>query len=500
MKLGNNAVAAQNYNINLPTNQCNQFCDPLLNENYYPRWDADVISPCIDRGYCTDPDGTPADIGAFSAVEHDYWEYSFDNKYDTERWHWVSYPILNTVTDDALKASEFFKDLLHVHQRFASGFWQDTPTYLEEIQWMVGGNEESIYWWNEDWNELVDNHYVSSPQGYKIRLQTKAYPGFPYPLVFTESGFKTPVNTEFPIYGGVENWLGYFHEEARMPQDAFADIWDDINLIKAKDWSLTRIPGNGNIWGMQGKVMPLKNGDMVIIKTNQNHSFRWGNSHPVPPRTKSAPEEFVFDEKSDYIPVYINISDEIRPGLKEIGLMVNGVCKGAVVVEESLEQISAYVDSARELNEGDIEFVFYYGDGKSAGAEVRKMNVPAGKLSAKYGVAGTAYPYFEIDLGDNALDNVIPLEFALKQNYPNPFNPSTTIQYSLPEAAKVQLDIFNVKGQLIKTLVNGEMPAGMHSVVWNGRDMNNQAVASGVYFYRISSPQNTQTKRMLLMK
>jgi len=94
-----------------------------------------------------------------------------------------------------------------------------------------------------------------------------------------------------------------------------------------------------------------------------------------------------------------------------------------------------------------------------------------------------------------AIDHLV-----LRQNYPNPFNPTTTIAYSLPEASKVRLDIYNVKGQLVKTLVNAEMPAGLHSVVWNGRDMNNKAVASGVYFYRVSSPKATHTKRMLLMK
>jgi flagellar hook assembly protein FlgD len=88
----------------------------------------------------------------------------------------------------------------------------------------------------------------------------------------------------------------------------------------------------------------------------------------------------------------------------------------------------------------------------------------------------------------------------LSWNYPNHFNPTATIVYNLLEAAKVQLDIYNVKGQLVKTLVNAEMSAGMHSVVWNGRDSNNAAVASGVYFYRVSSPKATQTKRMLLMK
>ena len=91
-------------------------------------------------------------------------------------------------------------------------------------------------------------------------------------------------------------------------------------------------------------------------------------------------------------------------------------------------------------------------------------------------------------------------QLALMQNYPNPFNPTTTIDYSLPEASKVRLDIYNVKGQLVRTLLNGDMPAGMHSVLWDGRDNNNAAVASGVYFYRVSSPKATQTKRMLLMK
>ncbi len=83
---------------------------------------------------------------------------------------------------------------------------------------------------------------------------------------------------------------------------------------------------------------------------------------------------------------------------------------------------------------------------------------------------------------------------------PNPFNPNTTIAYSLPEAGKVRLDIYNVKGQLVKTLVNTEHVAGFHSAVWNGKDMNNKTVASGVYFYRISSPHKTQTKKMLLLK
>jgi hypothetical protein len=102
----------------------------------------------------------------------------------------------------------------------------------------------------------------------------------------------------------------------------------------------------------------------------------------------------------------------------------------------------------------------------------------------------------------SADDPVIPQpeEITLYQNYPNPFNPATTISYQLPESGKVRLEIYNLKGQLVKTLVDGTQVSGLHSIVWNGTDSQNRKVASGVYLYRLSSLNNVQTKRMLLMK
>ncbi|MCB5254956.1 MAG: FlgD immunoglobulin-like domain containing protein [Candidatus Cloacimonadaceae bacterium] len=91
-------------------------------------------------------------------------------------------------------------------------------------------------------------------------------------------------------------------------------------------------------------------------------------------------------------------------------------------------------------------------------------------------------------------------QLTLFQNYPNPFNPRTDISYVLPEPAKVRLDICNIKGQLVKTLVNTGQEAGLHKAAWDGRDMNNRNVASGVYFYRLSTPTGIQSRRMLLMK
>ncbi|MCK4461399.1 MAG: T9SS type A sorting domain-containing protein, partial [candidate division Zixibacteria bacterium] len=86
------------------------------------------------------------------------------------------------------------------------------------------------------------------------------------------------------------------------------------------------------------------------------------------------------------------------------------------------------------------------------------------------------------------------------QNYPNPFNPSTTISFNLPNAGQVQLSIFNVLGQKVTTLVDGQYTAGTHEVTWNGTDESGSAVGSGIYFYRITTSDFDQTKKMILMK
>ena len=85
-------------------------------------------------------------------------------------------------------------------------------------------------------------------------------------------------------------------------------------------------------------------------------------------------------------------------------------------------------------------------------------------------------------------------------NYPNPFNPETTISFEIPESGIVSLQIYNLKGQLIRTLINDFLPAGKQSLVWNGTDNENKPVASGVYLYKIKAGKNSTTAKMLLLK
>lgn len=102
-----------------------------------------------------------------------------------------------------------------------------------------------------------------------------------------------------------------------------------------------------------------------------------------------------------------------------------------------------------------------------------------------------------VSINGNEIQNISGLNL---KNYPNPFNPTTNISFNLPNESKVVLSVFNIKGQLVKNLVNTEMPKGQHSVFWNGLNERNRAVSSGVYLYKLKASNQESVKRMILLK
>ncbi len=96
--------------------------------------------------------------------------------------------------------------------------------------------------------------------------------------------------------------------------------------------------------------------------------------------------------------------------------------------------------------------------------------------------------------------DILPDDFVLYQNYPNPFNPLTEIMFDLPNAGVVKLEIYNVMGQKVKTLINGSLESGSHSVAWDSRDNNGHSVSSGIYFYKLTTNEFVDTKKMILLK
>ena len=102
------------------------------------------------------------------------------------------------------------------------------------------------------------------------------------------------------------------------------------------------------------------------------------------------------------------------------------------------------------------------------------------------------------DFTDN--DDSMLRKTQLIGNYPNPFNPETTISYSLSVASNLRVNIYNIRGQKIKTLINGYQAAGNHQVIWDGMDENGKYVSSGIYFYKMEADDFSQIKKMVLMK
>ena len=92
-------------------------------------------------------------------------------------------------------------------------------------------------------------------------------------------------------------------------------------------------------------------------------------------------------------------------------------------------------------------------------------------------------------------EEIIPGSFSLQQNYPNPFNPTTNIAYTVDQAGVVELKLYNVMGQMVKTLVNDEKTPGDYFVDFNASDL-----ASGVYFYKMTQHGQTVTRKLVLMK
>jgi hypothetical protein len=127
------------------------------------------------------------------------------------------------------------------------------------------------------------------------------------------------------------------------------------------------------------------------------------------------------------------------------------------------------------------------------------FSAPVANLDLVIQARDTANAELLVDLsGTTGVE--IPTVFSLAQNYPNPFNPQTTINFALPRNEHVSLAVFSVNGARVRTLVDEAYTAGLHSVIWDGRDGAGRVVATGTYFYMIDAGDFHQVRKMVLMK
>jgi hypothetical protein len=142
-----------------------------------------------------------------------------------------------------------------------------------------------------------------------------------------------------------------------------------------------------------------------------------------------------------------------------------------------------------------------FGLGNALKVDSLVIHWPSGAVQIVTGLGANATHRLEED-ATTGVDEIagLPREYVLYQNYPNPFNPATTIQYALPQIANVELAIYNLLGQKVRTLVDQQLPAGYHDVVWDGRNDAGMPVGSGIYLYRMKAGRFVETRKMVMMQ
>lgn len=183
-------------------------------------------------------------------------------------------------------------------------------------------------------------------------------------------------------------------------------------------------------------------------------------------------------------------------------------------VEDHVKVLAYSVNRARtEGNgmEGNLLYLAYtLADGASLPENISfyftVVNIPGTSLNPELLNVVCSYPSQDSPAVVNTTvasadrGSILPSEYALFQNYPNPFNPSTQITFDVPASEFVMLRVFNLLGQDVHTLINKSMTPGRYTVEWNGNDMLNNEVASGVYFYELRGKSFISRKKMLLIR
>ena len=455
--------------------------DPLFedpsNSDYSLTWKIEHRSPCIDTGDPEtewDADNTPPDMGAVPAIPHNY-----DCRTLTaDRWNWFSFPVLDTLTELGTDALNVLAPILD-------------PDILTSVKGNVNGGEVEIIWNGYNWVVPPGMETFQSIDGYKIQMITDAE----LPI----SGFLEDPDIVFLLEADNENWIGYFLPYSQAPEDAFASIWNNLTFIKADSWAFLwvgdEIPRN--------RLETVDYGKLYIVGVKRDCIFTWGDwHHPKQPYERTMPELFTYEEEADYMPVFVD-STEAVAGIDEIGVFLGDECISASKIEGFPVFIPAYIEDEdstgnKDYNELTFQVASYGKSGKRSIPAFIYNETQDAFVEEPVILDAKSYAIVRLGTGEGI---EFPREFTLYQNYPNPIRSYTKISFiPAPGVNKSEIKIYNIKGQLVNTIIttNGKSP--ITNVIWNGKDKNGKFMANGIYFYKLTSGDKSEMKKMVILR
>ena len=457
--------------------------DPLFddapNGDFKLRWDKEVFSPCIDTGDpdedYEDDDGTPADMGAIPANEHDYFKDDYDyGAYDNI--DWISFPVLNRTTEGWMDAIDVLERQLLI---------DDEPSTEDSLDYVLYDDIQKIYYEYGSWQNTLGN--FDTKQGYKFVLKDSC----DYMPAQGISGTWLDPSTPVQLYPEQANWIGCFLEEPIHIVDALESIEDEWLSVRSEHWYLSK-------GGMSGLNWTANPGELYIIYVDSLCQLVWNEScsKGVDAYVKEKTEYFTYTETVDYMAIDIDTIYSEDPVI-EVAVYCDDECLGATKVydDEYPVQILAYTPEETKNGGNNLEFMIYCGGYKNADTQVfsSKLLYYKHKGSARV----------QLSTKDTPVIN----KLTLVQNYPNPVRTNTTTISFMPEqnAVHTELNIYNIRGQMVRTIDCDDIISSgtkniYYSVIWDCRNKYGKDVNNGIYFYKLTSGNNSAVHKMLLMK
>lgn len=276
----------------------------------------------------------------------------------------------------------------------------------------------------------------------------------------------------------------------RMPLPHLSFKAGGKNVTVAKSGSKTLMPGSYNVVKVLTKgTLYLSAGDYYMKVLDTDPSAKLSIDVAGGPANIFVVDELDFDYK---VQVLITAASGGEPSSHKVTF---------VTLQDPKIDIgqSAWIQGTLIAQNAELHFT--KGSAFKGSAFAEKITVDPQVLFMKH---DSPTPFSKTtELADAEEDNSASepvADYELAQNYPNPFNPSTSIGFTLREAGDVKLAVYDLNGQLVKTLLAGNLPAGRHNVIWNATNANGAKVASGVYFYKLIANGFVAQKKLVLMK
>lgn len=402
--------------------------------------------------------------------------------------------------------------------------WTETDTHYVAYddttnQWNYSFTPGEAFWLiTKDTLRIVAGK-GHSPSNESFRINLK--PGwnmignpFPYPVSWSNIE-KTSNLISIPIYRETKDSIGWvYNTKTIIPGEGYF-IWNGDNTIRslvvppveASGAPLKKQPALAEIFAEQCTDLSMLIGADVRCGNLMDKENLFGVSESAhdkydPYDLREAPAI------GDYVSLWINNYDwDNHRGAYTVDIRKQG-SEGYVwnlvidySIEKPIDPLTVKFSELKQLPENWLIYLFDLSEDVAINLASQKTI----SLMPKAGIA--AQKKYKLVIGSENFVNqnsesipLVPLEFELFQNYPNPFNGTTTISFNLPRRMQVSVKIYNILGQLVKTIVDEEVRAGHHKILWDGMNQQGNLVATGVYIIRLDAKQHVAVKKLIVIK